>query len=356
MEPLVVATTCLGINDITFNFRSKFDYCIVDEASQVSLPINLGPLRFSDKFILVGDHFQLPPLVQHRDPKIVQGLSHSLFKLLAETHPESVCELTYQYRMCEDIMSLSNVLVYNNRLKCGSSAVANQSLTIPNANAIDEFTSGSVNQRWMDNIFNPKNKVLFLDHDQLDASESVVGETVQNSAEAKLIYQIVEALVLAGVDQDKIGVMSFYKAQLRLLKRLLSSKTEVEILTADQYQGRDKECIIISLVRSNQENRAGDLVKEWRRLNVALTRAKSKLIILGSRAALLNTETTKTFMDFLDSKGWYYTLPPGAQTTYNFQATPFSSPTKKQRRSQVSITSILHKNPTLKNVVDDITK
>ncbi|RLV89168.1 DNA replication ATP-dependent helicase/nuclease DNA2 [Spathaspora sp. JA1] len=355
MTPPVVATTCLGINDIAFNLRNKFDYCIVDEASQVSLPVNLGPLRFSDRFILVGDHFQLPPLVQHRDREIIKGLSQSLFKLLAETHPESVCELTYQYRMCRDIMSVSNVLIYNNRLKCGSETVANQSLSIPNPGAVEGYISTGVKEqdKWMNNVMNPSNKVLFLDHDNIPAYETSIGDTFQNTTEAKLIFQIVEMLIHSGVNADQIGVMSFYKAQLRLLKRIINHG-EVEILTADQYQGRDKECIIISLVRSNEDNRAGDLVKEWRRLNVAFTRAKSKLIILGSRSTLSSMETTKTFIDFLDSKKWYYKLPSNADMVYTLQAR--ASPRKQTRQSQVSYCGdvILKSNPVLKNVIDDI--
>ncbi|KAG7662477.1 dna2 [[Candida] subhashii] len=354
MNPPIVATTCLGINDLAFQLRPKFDYCIVDEASQVSLPINLGPLRYADKFILVGDHYQLPPLVQHPDPKIRQGLSVSLFKLLAETYPESVCELTYQYRMCEDIMQLSNVLVYDNRLKCGSEAVAKQVLKLPYPDRLP----GS--KGWMNDVLDPEKRVLFLDHDMIEsAKEVMVGDMVQNPIEAKLIHQIVNSLTGCGVTEDQIGIMSFYRAQLKLLKRTIGRQSsEIEILTADQYQGRDKECIIISLVRSNEEKRPGDLIKEWRRLNVAITRAKSKLIILGSRSTLSSADTTSTFIDFLENRGWYYLLPNNADLIYNDLIRSVNSSPRKNKQNRESQLSkrLLERNPILNNVIQDMTK
>lgn len=111
-------------------FRRKFDYCIVDEASQITLPTCLGPLRLADTFVLVGDHFQLPPIV--RNPEARRGgLDVSLFRLLSEAHPQAVVDLSHQYRMNEDIMLLSNHLIYENRLKCGSEEVASQGLVLP---------------------------------------------------------------------------------------------------------------------------------------------------------------------------------------------------------------------------------
>ncbi|CAI5760795.1 unnamed protein product [Candida verbasci] len=350
MSPQIVATTCLGVTDTCFNLRNKFDYCIVDEASQISLPINLGPLRFADKFIMVGDHYQLPPLVLHQDSRVKKGLGRSLFKLLAETHPESVCELTYQYRMCDDIMQLSNILVYENKLKCGSKKVANQSLTIPKDYLTTISDGIPKSLRWMDDIIKPYNKVLFLDHDLLDAKEIQIGEAIKNPTEAFLIQQIVKTLVLSGVEEKHIGVMSYYRSQLNLLKKLLSSKTEIETLTADQYQGKDKQCIIISLVRSNDKKVAGELLKEWRRLNVAITRAKSKLIILGSRTTLSNNNVTKIFIDFIDSKGWYYKLPLNGDKLYNLPQSVNSSPIKSQKRES----RIMKNKVVLKNIIDEL--
>lgn len=352
--PNIVATTCLGITDSCFNLRQEFDYCIVDEASQITVPINLGPISLAKKFILVGDHYQLPPLVLHQNAEVKYGLSQSLFKILAEAHPLAVSELTEQYRMCEDIMQVSNILVYENKLKCGSPSVANQCMDVPYPEAVTSFFLPEVpkEQQWMDLVFDKHRKVLFLDHDTVPAYETVFGEAVRNSREATLIQQIVKAFVTGGVDESQIGVMSFYRSQLELLKRNLSSRTDLEILTADQYQGRDKQCIIISLVRSNNEKNAGDLLKEWRRLNVAVTRAKSKLVILGSRSTLSTNDTTKTFIDFLELKGWYYSLPKDADMIYDLPQSANSSPIQKRlQKARVS-----KSNPVLRNIIDGITK
>lgn len=361
MNPQVVATTCLGVGDIAFNLRSNFDYCIIDEASQVSMPVSLGPLRFCTKFVLVGDHHQLPPLVQHPSPVVKNGLSQSLFKILSEEHPQSIVELSYQYRMCEEIMLLSNLLVYSGRLKCGSSKVAKQSLAIPHPERINSQISTEYdsillkNDLWLNDVLEPQNKVLFLNHDSVPGEERVVGEKVENPKEVDLIHQIISALTLCGVQESSIGVMSLYRAQLRLLTRRLVQKPKVEILTADQFQGRDKECIIISLVRSNKESRVGDLLKEWRRVNVAITRSKCKLILVGSKSTLKTIPTLAAFMGLIESRGWMHDLPKNADRFYSF---PFDvdSPVKKTKLSTTKVgDKLVGNHPVLKDIFNELT-
>lgn len=321
LEPPVVAATCLGINDIVFSLRTKFDYCIIDEASQVSMPVCLGPLRFCERFVLVGDHHQLPPLVVHPNSEVRKGLSRSLFKLLSEAHPLSVVELTYQYRMSEDIMSLSNELIYNSHLKCGSEQVAAQTMNIPDPKRIERYitiVSPSQRQRWLDTVLEPSNNVIFFDHDPMPALEKRVSNKIENAMEVELVRQIVEGLNVCGVSESRIGVMSLYRSQLKLLVNTFRSKPDIEVLTADQYQGRDKDCIIISLVRSNTDGIVGDLLKEWRRFNVAITRAKTKLVILGSRSTLCHAPNLKQFIDLLASKNWIHDLPAEADKVYSF--------------------------------------
>ncbi len=93
----VVATTCLSISHPLFSRRS-FDYCILDEATQITLPVSLGPLRYASRFILVGDHYQLPPLVRSEVGR-EGGLDVSLFRRLTEHHPQAMVTLECQYRM-----------------------------------------------------------------------------------------------------------------------------------------------------------------------------------------------------------------------------------------------------------------
>lgn len=359
MEPSVVATTCLGIGDIAFSIRKSFDYCIVDEASQISMPICLGPLRFADKFILIGDHYQLPPLVKHPDPTVKEELSKSLFKFLNDEHPESVSSLTFQYRMCSEIMELSNSLVYEGKLRCGSSLVAGKCLNIKHPEVMDRYIrkekDGSIPSQeklWLHAILNENNKVVFIDHDKVPAKERKVCEKIENITEAKLVRQIVQALTSCGVDETNIGIMSQYRAQLRLLHRYLLQFSNVEILTPDQFQGRDKECIIISLVRSNDQKIVGDLLREFRRINVALTRAKSKLIILGSKSTLYSEKVVKDFLELIEKRNWSYELLPEADSAYEFDHITHNS----QGRSQEASHTVLKAPKLLRktNVINDI--
>lgn len=325
LEPQVVAATCLGIDDIAFSLGRTFDYCILDEASQVTMPVSLGPLRFCKRFVLVGDHHQLPPLVQHGDADVRELLSTSLFKTLGDAFPQSVSELTYQFRMCEDIMLLSNILVYENRLKCGSEKVARNSLVIPHPNAVDQLLlsrNTSKNERWMDEILDPERKVIFLNHDMIPGYETCIGDKIENLTEAELVFQIVDALTTCGVPESSIGVMALYRSQLRLLMKGLSDKKSVECLTADQFQGRDKECVVISLVRSNKELKVGDLLKEWRRINVAITRSKTKLIILGSAAIMKSIGILNRVLSLIEQKNWMRTLSPNALSVYRTREIP----------------------------------
>ena len=144
----IVATTCLGVS-AHFLTNRRFDYCIVDEASQVTMPLCLGPLRLCDCFILVGDHKQLPPLVASDGAKKL-GLEESLFERLSEAHPHAAVCLRFQvfllptsdslpyrsrellsplgdssqYRMNREIMSLANHLAYDGALVCGNEDIA----------------------------------------------------------------------------------------------------------------------------------------------------------------------------------------------------------------------------------------
>lgn len=118
----------------------RFDYCIVDEASQITLPVCLGPIRMANTFILVGDHYQLPPLVRNPEARD-GGLDISLFKLLSDNHPQGVVNLEHQYRMCEEIMTLSNELIYNGKLKCGNEKVAKRTLNITRINGLERIHS-----------------------------------------------------------------------------------------------------------------------------------------------------------------------------------------------------------------------
>jgi DNA replication ATP-dependent helicase Dna2 len=338
MEPLVVATTCLTINHPLFN-RRVFDYCIVDEASQITLPVCLGPVRMSQKFILVGDHHQLPPLVQNKEAA-ERGLDTSLFKLLCEAHPQAVTSLEHQYRMCADIMLLSNTFIYSGRLKCGTASVASRQLRHPVPSGLlhhhqqhkqhsscalmGSMCSGlTPSTCWLSRSLSSSSPVVFINTDPCSTQlENQSGPRINNTLEACLITQLTLSLLSLGVPASEIGVIAFYRSQLALLRSSLSSAytqtqsselaapvtgpgvSAVELHTADKFQGRDKEVVLVSCVRSNENGIVGDLLKDRRRVNVALTRARSKLVILGSEKTLGENELLRDIISLCREKGW----------------------------------------------------
>lgn len=324
----IVATTCMGTNHSLFQ-RRAFDVCIVDEASQITLPTSLGPLLHARKFVLVGDHFQLPPLVQNRNA-LEGGLDVSLFRQLSERFPEAVATLGRQYRMCEDIMSLSNELIYSGKLKCGNESVANRTLHLPEPHglaALHQQQQGCVALNascWLDRLTSPRNKVVFANIDPVGPAslETLTsGKNITNAIEAALTAQTVSSMLALGVPGREIGVITLYRSQLALLRQLFKAANispDVEIDSADRFQGRDKECIILSMVRSNEAGIVGDLLKDWRRVNVALTRARSKLVVFGSKRTLRNNDLLTKFLALVDRRGWSMDLPKGADEMHAF--------------------------------------
>ncbi|KAL1958605.1 hypothetical protein VTO42DRAFT_4202 [Malbranchea cinnamomea] len=332
----VVATTCLGINHPIFHHRT-FDYCIVDEASQITLPVCLGPIRMAKIFILVGDHYQLPPLVQSKEAS-EGGLDVSLFKLLCDKHPSSVVNLEHQYRMCEDIMLLSNTLIYSGRLKCGTPAVASRSLEIPDMDGLKHHHQNPLKtpstgttpclgptfgRCWIRDLLDPSVKVRLVNTDLLQpqAIEKANGSRIINTFEATLCVQLVESLISVGISVREIGVVTLYRSQLALLRQMLRHRLpELEMHTADRFQGRDKEVIIMSCVRSNSEHNVGDLLRDGRRVNVALTRARTKMLIVGSKTTLSQgNELLGKFVKLMEERGWCYDLPPRATEGHVFE-------------------------------------
>lgn len=136
------------------------------------------------------------------------------------------------------------------------------------------------------------------------------------------------------MDPSSIGVISVYRSQGKAMQYLLRDRPALEIHTADKFQGRDKECIIISLVRSNTEGNIGDLLKDWRRINVAFTRARSKLLILGSKSTLFNNELLRKFIDFMEGSHWTYTLPTNAHRLHA-ESLQFQTSGSSPRRPRV---------------------
>ncbi|GCB79900.1 hypothetical protein scyTo_0016059, partial [Scyliorhinus torazame] len=244
---LVVATTCMGMKHPIFSQR-RFDFCIVDEASQINQLICLGPLFAAGRFVLVGDHQQLPPIIQSSDARAL-GMDESLFKRL-EQNFDAVVQLNVQYRMNSTIMSLSNKLIYEGKLECGSEQVATAILQLPKWS---ELVILGLQDTWLQEALEPNKPVCFLNTEKV------------------------------GCKPCNIGIIAPYRQQLKAISAVLMQDkafSAVEVNTVDKYQGRDKSVIIVSFVRSNSDGKLGELLKDWRRLNVALTRPKHKLLYI----------------------------------------------------------------------------
>ncbi|KAH8096830.1 Dna2-domain-containing protein [Cristinia sonorae] len=260
------------------------------------------------------------------------GLDVSLFRRLSDAHPAAVVDLNEQYRMNEDIMTLSNHLIYSGRLRCGNEETARRALLIPNRDFVRSLHSKEScggESCWLGRLLDPRSascKAVFVDTDDIPAHDSRVGDLTENITEAYLVHQFTEYLILGGVEQRQIGVISLYRQQIKLLSYLLQEWKDVDILTADRSQGRDKDCIIISMVRSNDQNQIGDLVKDWRRMNVAFTRARSKLVIFGSRKTLQSAPLLGEFFTLMDKQGWILRLPKDADQMH---ASTAPSPNKR---------------------------
>eukprot|EP00161_Ancyromonas_sigmoides_P000432 TRINITY_DN1030_c0_g4_i1.p3 TRINITY_DN1030_c0_g4~~TRINITY_DN1030_c0_g4_i1.p3 ORF type:complete len:248 (+),score=108.88 TRINITY_DN1030_c0_g4_i1:1-744(+) len=242
-------------------------------------------------------------------------------------------------------MALANELIYEHRLRCGTPGVAEGSLSLspvdvevdgagdgPVSN--NDSTTAAQQSQWMSHhVLHPRRAVVFLDTDDLDVSgggggggvgrpagsrvpqsETRLSSGVRNDDEIDLVRQCVVALLRRGLRQDQIGVMSPYRLQLRGIQVALEAcgAGEIEVLTVDRFQGRDKDVVIMSMVRSNNKGNIGTLLSDWRRINVAITRAKCKFITIGSAQTLRATPLLAGLVDIMDTRGWTVRLPRNA--------------------------------------------
>lgn len=291
----LVGCTCLSVNHVLFKKR-RFDFCIVDEATQTTQPVVLGALRCADTFVLVGDHYQLPPLVASSQAR-KEGMDVSLFRRLSEAHPVAIQHLSFQYRMNADIMLLANQLIYGNKLKCGSFHVAANQLPLK-IGAYEQLNPIP----WPFDVLKSGKGVAFLNTDPMGiATETRAGKSstsgrrrMENQVEAALVAGLIEVMIYGGIKADDIAVISPFHAQVSLIQSQVKLFTRdssvslegIEVSTIDKYQGKDKDVILVSFVRCNPEKRVGELLADWRRINVALTRAKQKLLLVGSLSTL----------------------------------------------------------------------
>lgn len=312
----VLAVTCMGSGHVALSKRT-LNVCIVDESTQVLQCETIRPLSVCEKFILIGDPNQLSAVVQSKTA-LKMGMSESLFERLETT--ETTISLNLSYRMNAPITALANALMYKGELKTANDKVANATLNISGFVGLTKHT-------WIADALSPKleNSVRFLDTGPVwnlpnQASWSPTStdqRELTNIFEAAIIYRLVEALIKVGkVPAGQVGVIATYKVQVVLLAKILKP-FEVAVNTVDQFQGKDKHVILYSCSKSRDVDKANyvdkfDLTENKMRLNVAITRAKHKLIIVGDLRTLrhyssfssIQSELEKTILSLRDYEGF----------------------------------------------------
>ncbi|XP_065203752.1 DNA replication ATP-dependent helicase/nuclease DNA2 isoform X2 [Planococcus citri] len=271
----VIAVTCMGCSHVVFRKR-RFDYCIVDEATQVLQPSVIKPLFCSKKFVLIGDPDQLPPVVQSKKASLL-GLSESLFKKLDRSPVTSVLNL--QYRMNSQIMQLANSFAYENALECANELVSSATI-VSNPSKINSQVPD-----WMKLVLsnNLDHSIILLDTSNMKTASPISEYSNQN--EADITFSIVHNLNEVFDKNHDVGIIAPFREQVKLLRNMAPAECPIEINTVDQYQGRDKDVIIYSCTKASSAADVG-ILSDKRRLTVAITRAKRKLILIANVTVL----------------------------------------------------------------------
>lgn len=292
----VVVCTCVSAGrDIVRDTR--FPFVLIDEATQATEPDVLIPLAcgYADggpkQLVLAGDHHQLPPTVLADDANEIQI---SLFSRLWSAGIQSFL-LNTQYRMHPNIAMFPSNRFYDRKLRDG---ITGADRALPAAILDSAMDIGS--------------RVLFVNvqGDEVrgtkrEADRPTTGYSYANKMEVHVVAKIVYRLVVeGGFKPESVGVISPYSAQTRLISRKLTPWSAVEVNTVDGFQGREKEAIVISTVRCNSNGDVG-FVADWRRLNVAITRSKTLLVVVGSNDTLRNDENWDAWLRWVRrSKGY----------------------------------------------------
>ncbi len=251
--PVVAATTATCGSRVLRELT--FDVAVVDEAGQITEPESLLPLNRADRFVLVGDDDQLPPVVRAEN-----DLSTSLFERLREEYPMAAVTLDRQYRMNQRIQAFPSREFYDGRLRPATAEVAGRSLSDMDGvdpDALPAYLDG----------------VTLLDVGGDDGTRT-------DAVEADRVAEAVDDLAAAGVSPGDVGVIAPYRAQVATVGR----RVDVTVDTVDRFQGSSEEAIVVSFVAT--DDLSGPIFEDYRRVNVALTRPKRELVLVGDAEAL----------------------------------------------------------------------
>lgn len=293
----VITATLVGSNHYAIRNRN-FHTIVIDEAGQALEPACWIPVLKAKKVVFAGDHCQLSPTIKS-NAAARDGLSTTLFEKCVALHPESVILLEEQYRMHETIMGYPSKVFYGGKLKAHK----------------------SVGHRL---LFAEDRPLAFIDTAGCGFEEKLEGTSTTNPEEAvfllKHLTQLVRQLGTFYTQEEfpTIGVISPYKQQVHLLKELLLHSPELQeyaskiaVNTIDSFQGQERDLIYISLTRSNADGVIGFL-SDTRRMNVAMTRAKKKLVVVGDSATLSRSAFYSDFIAYAEENDAY-------QSAWEFQ-------------------------------------
>nr|WP_283102356.1 AAA domain-containing protein [Haloplanus sp. XH21] len=265
--PVVAATTATCGSRVLR--EDEFDVAVVDEASQLTEPGTLAAINLADRFVLVGDHQQLPPVVQSGDER----LQRSLFERLHDEHPGAAVMLDKQYRMSQRIQAFASREFYDGALRPATPEVAGGSLAdLPGVDA-DSLPA------------HLREGVRFVDPDGRREGNA-------NPIEADRVAAVVQEYLDAGVDPDDVVVIAPFRAQVAEISR----RVDVAVDTVDRFQGSSAEVVVVSFVATGDLD--GPIFEDTRRVNVALTRAKKALVLVGDGAALASEPFYARMLDW----------------------------------------------------------
>ena len=285
-EARVIASTLVSSANRLLDGQ-KFGTLFIDEAAQALEAACWIPLRRVSRVVLAGDHCQLPPTVKSI-AALKAGLGKTLMERIVEMHPEAVTLLKIQYRMNDDIMRFSSDYFYHGQVESAPEVKFRGILDLDTA------------MEWIDTSEMRKKKGERENEGGEEFKEEFVGESFGriNRSEALLtldvLQQYFERIGKHRLLDERIdvGIISPYRNQVQYLRRLLIKREyfkpfrrQISVNTVDGFQGQERDIIVISLVRSNDEGQIGFL-RDLRRMNVAITRARMKVIILGDRTTL----------------------------------------------------------------------
>ena len=317
-EARVIACTLVGSAHRLLE-GMKFGTLFIDEAAQALEAACWIPMRRASRVILAGDHCQLPPTVKSI-AALRAGLGKTLMERIAENKPEVVTLLKIQYRMNEDIMRFSSDWFYGGQVESAPQIKYRSILDYDHPITwID--TSNEENQITIEGEYAPEDSASTSSsvsaanqNSDLNFKEQFVGESFGriNKAEAELtLLTLAEYFTKIGKqrvlgDSIDVGIISPYRAQVQYLKKLIKKyeffkpyRRLISVNTVDGFQGQERDVILISLVRSNDEGQIGFL-KDLRRMNVAMTRARMKLIILGNKDTMTQHPFYKKLWEYVE--------------------------------------------------------